>query len=306
MYTIPGIDGFVAHMVANKTVNEEKDGPDDMFVELQKIDIGLKRASMKSGEEGLTNQFTKNFGMPYKFIAAVDSSSLDEAPKAIQASRARLNWSARALLAEKGENFDNDFNEVLALAYMQSNKINYHDDGEFGLGPTIATLSLGYPAKMTLRMKQKHYKGCTDKRFVDSPPLPGCLKYKERLAAYNYLQHMDKKSPAYRLRLSELPQELGLHDRTRIDPVTGKTTRVTADADAVISLNLCHGGVVIMHGAAIQEYYEHAVVPSGKLRFALTCRYIDIDSLKEHEKPKWEVTNEKEPYDGFKLPTPGQ
>lgn len=306
IYTIPGIDGFIAHMIANKTINEEKDGPDDMFLELQKIDIGLKRASMKSGEEGLTNQFTKNFGMPYKFIAAVDSSSLDEAPKAIQASRSRLNWCARTLLAERGETFGDEFNEVLALAYMQNNKINYHDDGEFGLGPTIATLSLGYPATMTLRMKHKHYRGCTDKRFVDRHPLPGCPKYDERLAAHNALKQFDKKSPAYRQRLSELPSELGLNDKTRIDATTGKTIRIKGDAEAVINLKLRHGGVVIMHGAAIQEYYEHAVVPSGNLRFALTCRYIDIDSLKEGEKPDWQVTNEKEPYNGFNLPAPGQ
>lgn len=308
IYTIPGIDGFVAHMLANKTVNEEPDGPDDMFLELQKKDIGLKRASMKSGtgEEGLTNQFTKNFGMPYKFIAAPQSSSLDEAPKAIQNSRARLNWSARTLLARQGQTFDNEFNEVLALAYMQGNKINYHDDGEFGLGPTIATLSLGNPATMTLRMKQKHYKGCTDKRFVDRPPLPGCLKYKERLAAYNALQALDKKSPAYRQRLSDLPSELGLNDKTRVDPNTGKSTRIKGEQEPMISLKLCHGGVVIMHGAAIQEYYEHAVVPEGKMRFALTSRYIDIDSLKDDEKPSWTVENEKEPYNGFKLPAPQQ
>lgn len=306
IYTIPGIDGFVAHMLSNKTVNEGPDGPDAMFLALQKIDIGLKRVSMKPGEEALTNQFAKNFGMPYKYIASPDSASLEEAPKAIQDSRSRLNWSCRTLLAKQGQTFDNEFNEVLALAYMQGNKINYHDDGEFGLGPTIASLSLGYPAMMTLRMKQKHWKGCTGKNFVDRPPLPGCLKYEERLAAYKALQDLDKKSPAYRQRLSDLPSELGLNDKTRIDPATGRSTRIQSQQDAVITLKLCHGGVVIMHGAAIQEYFEHSVVPEGKLRFALTCRSIDPHSLEEHEKPTWTVENEKEPYDGFKLPARNQ
>ncbi|QDS69615.1 hypothetical protein FKW77_008812 [Venturia effusa] len=308
IYTIPGIDGFVAHMLANKTVNEEPDGPDAMFLALQNTDIGLRRVSMKpkQPEESLTNQFTTNFGMPYKFVASPDFSSFDEAPKAIQDSRSRLNWSARTLLSTQGQTFDHEFNEVLALGYMQGNKINYHDDGERGLGPTIATLSLGTPATMTLRMKKKHYKGCTDKLFVNMPPLPGCLKYEERLAAYNSLQKLDKKSPAYRRRLSELPSELGLSDKTRIDPITGKSIRNKSEQDALISLKLCHGGVVIMHGAAIQEYYEHAVVPEGKLRFALTCRYIDPDSLEEDARPTWTVENEKEPYDGFKLPEPKQ
>jgi alkylated DNA repair dioxygenase AlkB len=302
IFEIPGIDGFVAHMIANKTVNEEKNGPDDMFLELQKVDIGLKRARMKSGVEGLTNQFTKNFGMPYKFIAAPDSSSLDDAPKAIQASRARLNWSARTLLDDQ---FDKQFNEVLALAYMEGNKINYHDDGEPGLGPTIATLSLGYPATMTLRMKQKHYKGCTEKRFVDHPPLPGALKYAARTTACQQLALLDKKGPKYNKRLSELPWELKLNEM--ICPgLNGRPMRVNREADVAITLNLCHGGVVIMHGAAIQEYYEHAVVPHGKLRFALTSRYIDREALEPKDRPEYEVNDEKEPYDGFNLPAPAQ
>ncbi|RDI83901.1 hypothetical protein Vi05172_g6376 [Venturia inaequalis] len=313
IYTIPGIDGFVAHMLANKTVNEEHDGPDAMFLQLQKEDIGLKRVSLKSVppgseslEDGLTNQFTKNFGMPYKFVASPESSSMEDAPKAIQDCRSRLNWACRTILAKQGQTLENEFNEVLALAYMQGNKINYHDDGEFGLGPTIATLSLGNPATMTLRMKQKHYRGCTDKRFVDRPPLPGSLKYEERLAAHNALKTLDKKSPAYRKRLSDLPSQLGLMNKTSVDPTTGKTIRIKGEQDPVVSLKLCHGGIVIMHGAAIQECFEHAVVPEGKMRLALTCRYIDADSLEEHEKPTWAVEKEKEPYDGFKLPAPKQ
>jgi alkylated DNA repair dioxygenase AlkB len=31
---------------------------------------------------------------------------------------------------------------------MEGNKIDYHDDEESDLGPTIVTLSLGYPATM--------------------------------------------------------------------------------------------------------------------------------------------------------------
>ena len=41
-YEIPGA-GFVAHMIANKTVNEEAGGPNDMFKELQTKEFGLLR-----------------------------------------------------------------------------------------------------------------------------------------------------------------------------------------------------------------------------------------------------------------------
>jgi len=154
-------------------------------------------------------------------------------------------------------------------------------------------------------MKQKHFKGCTDKRFVDSPPVPGCIAYDTRLTAYKELQHLDKKSAEYRQRLSNLPNELGLNNKGGINE-HGKTTRVPNEASAVINMKLCHGDIVVMHGRMIQEYYEHAVVPEGKLRFALTSRYIELDSLKDGDKPDWEVKDEELAYNGFALPEPGQ
>ncbi|KAK8073793.1 hypothetical protein PG994_004692 [Apiospora phragmitis] len=59
------------------------------------------------------------------------------------------------------------------------------------------------------------------------------------------------------------------------------------DKPSVISLVLKHGDIVIMHGTDIQREYEHEVTPSGKLRFALTARFVrpeSIDSLEERQK----------------------
>jgi alkylated DNA repair dioxygenase AlkB len=64
------------------------------------------------------------------------------------------------------------FNELLSLGYMEGDSISvsdhsspessifsdtlqYHDDGEGTLGPTVATLSLGSPALMSFRMKSR-------------------------------------------------------------------------------------------------------------------------------------------------------
>lgn len=47
----------------------------------------------------------------------------------------------------------------------------------------------------------------------------------------------------------------------------------------VLRITLDHGDMVIMHGYGVQKYYEHEVVPSGTLRFALTCRYVQPDTL---------------------------
>lgn len=103
-YTIPGIEGFVAHLIANKTVLEEEGGPDKMFEELQREDIGLRRRGLGSGMlkgESYTRHFLVNYGMPYKFIAATASRSFDGAARPINHTRTRLNWAAKSVLAEE-------------------------------------------------------------------------------------------------------------------------------------------------------------------------------------------------------------
>jgi len=47
-YKPDGIEGFVVHFIANKTVNEEAGGPDDMWKELQTEEIGLRRRWFKT------------------------------------------------------------------------------------------------------------------------------------------------------------------------------------------------------------------------------------------------------------------
>ncbi|KAM0333566.1 hypothetical protein ACHAQA_002231 [Verticillium albo-atrum] len=51
----------------------------------------------------------------------------------------------------------------------------------------------------------------------------------------------------------------------------------------VLNLHLQHGDMVVMHGAQIQQQYDHRVEPHGVRRFALTCRTINIDKLPEDE-----------------------
>jgi alkylated DNA repair dioxygenase AlkB len=319
-YIIPGVDGFVVHLIANKTVVEEEGGPDQMFEELQQEDIGLRRRGLGSGMlkgESYTRHFLVNYGMPYKFIAATASRSFDGAARPINHTRTRLNWAAKSVLAETAVRLiskastekeaaktaaeavrqnieqgwkEREFNEVLALGYFEQQRINYHDDGEFGLGPTIATLSLGAPGTMRLRMKARHYNGVSTAGVYDAaPPLPGCTAYEARHAAQSSLSTLQATNPAaYRARLKTLPKELKLK--------SGSTAR-----DAM-TLHLAHGDIVIMHGAQMQKYYEHSVDHAGKLRFALTCRYIEPGSLKEADRPDYEVGPDEGVYDGTELP----
>jgi hypothetical protein len=302
-YRVPGIDGFITHMIANKTVLEKPGGPDAMFHELQQIDIGLARRSLPNGQlkgDSYTRHFLVNYGMPYKFIAATASRSFTDAARPITATRSRLNWAASYLLSqEPGADTAavktawkmKEFNEVLALGYFEAQKINYHDDGEHGLGPTIATLSLGAPGTMRIRMKARHYHGVSSAGiYDDAPPLPGCAAYEARRAAQPALEALRRDDVrAWRARLKKVPKELGL--------------RSAGNAKDVLRLELGHGDIVVMHGEALQRYYEHAVEHAGKLRFALTCRYIDPESLAEADRPEYVVGEDQGGYDVTMLET---
>jgi len=297
-YTIPGIQGFVAHLFANKTIVEEPSGPDAMFEELQNVDIGLRRRHMNKGFH--TRHFTVNYGMPYKFIAATASASIEGAANAIGQSRSRLNWAAKLVLAQyHGKTIDEiseewkykEFNEVLALGYLEEQRIKYHDDGETGLGPTIATLSLGSPGSMKIRMKAKYFSGVSKSKILtDAPPLLGCAKYDDRLAVQPELEALKAlNNGSYKKRAEEVVKKLGLKSK---------------DGKDFLDLVVGHGDIVIMHGAEIQKFCEHAVSHKGKLRFALTCRHIDPDSLAPEDKPNYEVKPDTGNYDGSKLPLP--
>ncbi|KAF3033624.1 hypothetical protein E8E12_002666 [Didymella heteroderae] len=321
-YIIPGIEGFVTHMIANQTVVQEPGGPDEMFEDLQGMDIGLRRRPLEGGmlKGGMfTRHFAVNYGMPYNFIAATESHPFPEASHPVSAARSRLNWAARHCLAraqpssassspseeqDEGEAIGTStnstpalrdfeqrpFNEVLALCYFESQRISYHDDGESGLGPTIATLSLGSPGTMRLRLKAKHHLGVSNAGvYTDAPPLPGCLQYESRRRLVAELQALKSAVSAteYRKRLKEIPRDLG--------------SKASGNARDVLTMKVGHGDVVVMHGAELQRYYEHSVDHAGKLRFALTCRYIDPDSLSASERPDYEVGPDEGGYDGSLL-----
>ncbi|RMZ04124.1 hypothetical protein D0862_05408 [Hortaea werneckii] len=238
--------------------------------------------------------FSMNYGMPYKFVASGASRPFEDSPWPVQACRSRLNWAQRTFLPDSDAGND-EFNEELIFAYMEGQKIEYHDDGEEGLGPRIATLSLGGKAKMYLRMKSKHYVGCSKTGvFTPDRPVPGGVDGKEmdaqRLAAWNELQSLKATDrAAYSRRLKEIPKELGLYS---------KKGKLGPD---LVSVTLNHGDIVLMEGYDIQKYLEHKVVPDAHLRFALTCRVVLENHLKPEERPGYTVGPDTYGYDGANL-----
>ncbi|KAM7222874.1 hypothetical protein V8F06_001772 [Rhypophila decipiens] len=232
------IIGSFALFISNPDINAAPNGPNELFRQLELSDIGLKRnaAALPGNKlEGLCRHFQQNFGAKYKFGVSVQSKGFDQAPDAILQVLQRLVWAAKKAveattirLAEYDLGPDgppptsNAFNELLALGYMEDDRINYHDDGESELGPTVAALSLGSPSTMRFRPKLRAWSGLSN----------------------------------------SLPKK-----------VNGK-----AFID-VLEVPMKHGDMMVMHGAAIHRFYEHAVEPMGRRRFALTCRYIDPDKM---------------------------
>jgi alkylated DNA repair dioxygenase AlkB len=241
--------------------------------------------------------FGMNFGMPYKFIASGDSRSFEDAPAAVRSARSLLNWAQRVFVNDEAGY--QDFNEELVFGYMENQKIKYHDDGEKGLGPRIATLSLGGGATMLLRVKAKYYSQVSNTGvFTYEEPLPlpllessgytsgfrGKNKTKKpckdthegRQAAWAQLKNLKASGDfaGFCQRSKEVAKELELK-------------RVTCEP--ILSFHLTHGDIVIMEGEQIQKFLEHQVEPMESLRFALTCRTVLGNHLRAEQQPKYHV-----------------
>ncbi|KAI5981104.1 hypothetical protein EDD15DRAFT_2184664, partial [Pisolithus albus] len=95
----------------------------------------------------LSQYFSHNSGEPYNYVGATTGTvSLAEAPSCV---RDALNLiEERVKLVVKP---DTRFNEVLTAAYLENQKMSFHSDDERGVGPVIASLSLGSSAKMRFR-----------------------------------------------------------------------------------------------------------------------------------------------------------
>ncbi|TKX20787.1 2OG-Fe(II) oxygenase-like protein 7 [Elsinoe australis] len=236
-YEIPGLEGCsISHFVANRTVNEEEKGPDEMFEALQSMDCGLERRSFVTGKEEFMTAFSNNRGMPYKFVAKGESMPFEGAPWPLTETRSRLNWASRLVLKEKFKK-EEEFNELLTIGYFDGQNIKYHDDGEKGLGETVASLSLGFPADMWFRVKSKHWTGMTKSgQFVNARPLPATANFKARTEAYEELnEDLDEGEAPKAEQLRKLATKIHLQDNLR-------------DRKPWLRLRLSHGDVVVMHG----------------------------------------------------------
>ncbi|KAE9365208.1 hypothetical protein N431DRAFT_420140 [Stipitochalara longipes BDJ] len=227
-----GCAGYISHFTSNTAINQRPGGPDDLFIELQTADLNLKRKPSRTAtkkNEVLTAHWAHNWGAPYKYSVAQESTAFGDAPPVILKVLKRLTWAGKEAVMGGHDTVEGDeefqsFNELLSVGYFENSHMGYHDDGEKTLGSTVASISLGCSSTMKWRPK----------------------------------------------RLNKIVSEQ-----------ENKNQRGTKKE--VLSIVLKHGDIVVQHGSGIQKLYEHTVIPNGKLRFALTSRYIVPETLKKED-----------------------
>ncbi|MCJ1433561.1 hypothetical protein MMC27_002924 [Xylographa pallens] len=269
----------ITHFHANESVNQQSGGANELFKALQKDNcMGLQRFPMKMHAgtgEVLAQHFSLNYGMPYKYVVAVDSKAFSAAPTPIINALKRLNSAAKAAICDGSFV---SFNELLAVGYFEAGKMGFHDDGEKELGPTIATLSLGGSAVMSMRMKSRYFTGLTKGGNYDplEPVLPGSFLEEER-------KSLNARWPTVTADQFEQWRKALYSSR-----------KMPRNGPVLLTMHLSHGDIVVMHGNEMQKYYEHQIVSSGKMRFGLTCRHIkpELVDPADHWKGIYELPDE--------------
>ena len=101
-------------------------------------------------------------------------------------------------------------------------------------------MSLGCPAVMTLKMKERYYKGVTKTGAyrADEPVLPGSALEQERKALNALHGTLTKEQ------FEERRKKMYKDNAKKIGP-----------PPVILKMALAHGDIIIMHGAEMQKYF---------------------------------------------------
>ncbi|EJF65534.1 hypothetical protein BD309DRAFT_1050715 [Dichomitus squalens] len=161
IYILPENRGRIYLILGTPRTNEVAD---EIFQEYQDQagtgELQLRRWPLKRHQcrgELLTNYFSHNTGEPYQYVGGTaDTVPFDVAPSAVVKARDLIQ--SRMMSIMQAENQPYRFNEVLSAAYMEEQSMAFHSDAEDGLGPRVASLSLGSSAVMHFRPLKKYRK----------------------------------------------------------------------------------------------------------------------------------------------------
>lgn len=159
VYYLPDRMSRICHFRPSTRVEKEADS---IFEEYQEQasqgKLLFRRWPMRTHKcrgQLLSNYFSQNSGEPYHYVASTDHTiPFSQASGAVLKARKLIQDRILQALGKLV-----DFNEVLSCAYMVKQSMGFHSDDEPGLGPLVASLSLGAPAFMHFRTNRKHETG---------------------------------------------------------------------------------------------------------------------------------------------------
>ncbi|TFK54484.1 hypothetical protein OE88DRAFT_1625305 [Heliocybe sulcata] len=150
-FILPGGRGRIHHVLGGPLRNKRADDIFRLYQEqAAEGQVSFRRWPIRMVSRGdlLAQYFSHNGEWPY-VGGTNETISFDKAPSAVMQALSLIQDRASHVLDRRLT-----FNEILSAAYMQDQQMAYHGDDEEGLGPIVASLSLGSPALMRFRPKQ--------------------------------------------------------------------------------------------------------------------------------------------------------
>ncbi|CAG8549804.1 14115_t:CDS:10, partial [Racocetra persica] len=187
------------------------------------------------GSQLIARQFTMNVGKQYKFSLECDTLTFEETPQIVQDCYKYIHEMCNAFIEGV------KFNEMLLAAYLNDQRMSWHDDGERGVGPIIGNLSLGASAELKFRRKKRKMSKLSDKDCADD------ISVRPSDSSNSNKNASDERLPLPYTIFTSSPYmpidalELGLKSRG-----TGPE----------LILKIHHGDLLMMVGHEIQQNYE--------------------------------------------------
>lgn len=262
----------------------------------------------------LSQQFTSNYGVAYKHAVQMDSVPMNESPPVIRKVLALLRrctestmlarktcgfraFDGKCLQDERKTTQDKkkarnvtsvptapsaawEFNEIYPVLYLEAQKMNYHDDGEPGLGPLVSSLSLGEEAIMSFRLKAKYtadhkHKSAASNQKACRSEEEDCVEVQRQHGSARRWAEVDLFAPGQATD-SDLSNEMMIGKGKRKAekqtsrqsftkecalPSEGSKCDILMRDRRLLHFPVRHGSMVIQEGHGLQSMLEHSVEP---------------------------------------------
>ncbi|KAK6836620.1 hypothetical protein PG987_007115 [Apiospora arundinis] len=255
-------ENMVVLGVPKETAIAGPDGFESLFGNLwsgvQDGSIPLRRCPAGSYKDSgqMTRFFATNYGEAYNAKMKTEDTSFAAAPEMIRTIKEILTTTVTEVLSNVPQ-----FNEMLCIGNYPNMAMNWHQDGENGVGPVVASLSFGGEATMEFAMDPKHLVGRGGKGsgWKYDPILPGCIKEDEK-------QVLAAKRDAGNITQKEYEQQFR--------DLVG-TIKAPSEKRSILKFPLPGtGALMIQVGATLNQRFYHRVEHKGIARLVTTCRSI--------------------------------